>query len=258
MQFDAEPVQRRAEGMMARNRQLVVLTMDGEGGSSLSILQKRPNTVLAQRDLEGTWSENIVQTGTPPLWAGWMHGDVTMDAGGAVLDVPGSSRDSSGRAPDLGGVTLSLTGMGTLSVADWPLLHGTLGGSKDLVVVTQTVDGTPGLAVLQRRSATPFVRDDLVGAWRVAGLSTRGARWVHWVRGTWTVNADGSSQGLLDKSDGTTSFLAGTVTVASYGVFRLDPFAYTHGVVGSDRDLMFLVTTDFQGEHQMLVGMRTD
>lgn len=256
IRFDADSDNRRAQGAMAGNRGLIVITMDDEGGSGLSILQKHSGTTFATRDMAGTWSESIIQTG---IWQGWMHGDVTIDPAGVMLDVPGSSLDSSGDLPGLGGATLTVTSEGVVGVKGYPLNHGTLSDSKDVSVFTYTMeDAAYGLCVNQKRSDRPFVRGDLAGLWRISGLSTRGGRWADWVRGTWMVNADGSSNGVLDKSDGTTTALAGTVTMASYGVFRIDPFTYSHGVIGAARDLIVLVTTDLWNEHQMLIGTRAD
>jgi len=249
-----------------RDRIVAVVTLapDPEGrdfvqGDSLIIMQKQSGVVFATSDLAGTWSQGSVQVGDAPVWQGWMHGDVTIDAGGAMLDVPGCSRDSSGYSPGLGGATIVIAGEGTLGIKGWPLMHGTLSESEDLAVFTHTIENAAyGLSVSQRRSDTAFVRGDLSGVWRICGLSTQGGTWANWVHGTWSVNTDGTSNGLLNKSDGTTTPIGGTVTMANYGVFRIDPFNYTRGVVGSDRDLMVLVTTDSLNEHQMLIGTRAD
>jgi len=249
-------------GVLSPNKKLVVMTMDDEGGCGLSILQKRTGVVFSADDLAGTWSMNAVGIGASPdsSWQGWTYGDMTIDAKGAFLEVPGSSRDSSGYSPGVGSGTMTLTSGGLLGVEGWPLMHGALSDNADLAVFTDTDPEHPsdyGLSICQRRSSIPLTRSDLSGVWRLHGLSTEGGTWANWVYGTWTVNADGTSNGLLYKSDGTTSPLGGTVTVASYGVFRIDPFEYTHGVMGSDRDVIVLVTTDSVGEQQMLIGTRT-
>ena len=244
-----------------RDRVVAVATMTTGShasvqGDNLIIMQKQSGVAFATSDLAGTWSECIVQTG---VWQGWMHGDTTIDPKGALLDVPGTSRDSSGVSPTMGGVTMSLTSEGVVGVEGYPVNHGTLSGSKDVLVCTYTMENAYyGLCVNQRRADSPFVKGDLSGVWRICGLSTQGGTWTNWVHGTWMVNADGSSNGLLYKSDGTASPIGGTVTMANYGVFRIDPFNYTRGVVGSDRDLIVLVTTDSLNEHQMLIGTRAD
>jgi hypothetical protein len=249
-------------GVLSPNKRLVVMTMDDEGGCGLSILQKRTGVVFSADDLAGTWSMNAVGIGASPdsSWQGWTYGDMTIDAKGAFLEVPGSSRDSSGYSPGVGSGTMTLTSGGLLGVEGRPLMHGTLSDNTDLAVFTHTDPEHPsdyGLSICQRRSSIPLTRSDLSGVWRLHGLSTEGGTWANWVYGTWTVHADGTSNGLLYKSDGTTSPLGGTVTVASYGVFRIDPFEYTHGIMGSDRDVIVLVTTDSVGEQQMLIGTRT-
>jgi hypothetical protein len=254
-----------------RDRIVAVATMvpgrqDSVQGDNLIIMQKQSGVVFATHNLAGTWSVHAVGTADPPARARWMHGDMTIDANGMFLEVPGSSRDdSTGSSPGTGNGAVSLTSGGTLggtAFSSIPDLHGTLSDSKDLAVATFTdAHVTPGavaytLSVSQRRSDSFFVEGDLSGDWRICGLTTQGGKWSNWVHGTWRVNADGTSNGLLYRSDGTTTFLGGIVTVANYGVFRIDPFAYTHGVIGSDRDLMVLVTTDSLNEHQMLVGTR--
>jgi len=229
-------------------------------GDNLIIMQKQSGVAFATSDLAGTWSMHAVGTGDPPARQGWMHGDMIIDANGIFLEVPGCSRDSTGYSPGTGNGAMSLTSGGVIGIEGWPSMHGTLSESKDLAVYTHTGPDHPndyGLSVSQRRSDAPFVKRDLSGVWRICGLSTQGGTWASCVHGTWTVNADGTSNGLLYKSDGTTSPLGGTVTVANYGVFRIDPFEYTHGVIGTDRDLIALVTTDSVGEHQMLIGTRT-
>ncbi len=249
-------------GVMNRERDRIVAVATMAPGSPVSlrgdnliIMQKQSGAAFESGDLAGTWAECVVETG---VWQGWMCGDTTIDLKGAMVDVPGSSRDSSGDSPGLGGVTMSLTSGGMLGVEGYPLNHGTLSDNKDVSVCTYTMeDAAHGLCVNQRRSGLPFVKGDLSGVWRICGLSTQGGTWAGWVRGTWTVNADSTSNGLLYKSDGATTPIGGTVTVASYGVFRIDPFNYTHGVIGSDRDLVVLVTTDSADEHQMLIGTRT-
>ncbi|MCU0917880.1 MAG: hypothetical protein MUC88_25450, partial [Planctomycetes bacterium] len=134
-------------------------------------------------------------------------------------------------------------------------LHTGLIASGDVDAQSGGLRESAELRAVVQPSASGF--GDLAGVWQLHGLSAPGGEWTNWVRGTWTVNTDGSSDGLLHRSNGTTSPLRGTVTMASYGVFRVDPFQYTHGVIGSDRNLMVLVTTDSRGEHQMLLGIRS-
>jgi hypothetical protein len=129
---------------------VVTLTPDPEGrdvvyGDSLLIMQKQSGVAFAPSDLAGTWSMHAVGVRESQAdWEGWTFGDMTIDARGAFLDVPGSSLDSSGYPQGFGSGTIPLSPEGVLGVEGWGLMHGALSGSKDLAVYTHTDQEHPG------------------------------------------------------------------------------------------------------------------
>jgi len=178
------------------------------------------NQSFKTKDLEGTWESNSLATGPGSPW--WERGSYLIQDDGSFT---GTSTDSNGSNQNLSGTFhISPTGIVTISIGADPIdptFQGALDAGKTIMVATDTWDGgyqtgTSELKVFTKMGPA-YSQEDLAGTWEVNSLASGpGAPW--WLRGSVTVNADGSFSGTLNESNGTQDNVSGILHISNKGI----------------------------------------
>ncbi|OGT77510.1 MAG: hypothetical protein A3I78_08505 [Gammaproteobacteria bacterium RIFCSPLOWO2_02_FULL_56_15] len=133
-------------GVMSEDRQLIVATATEDNGPALIILQKAGGS-FTQADLEGTWYEHELGGGADPWWAR-MTMQINADGSLTATNFMNTAGDSGG--PSSGTISISGSGVVTVTSLGILALHGVMSGDRQLIVATATEDNGPALILMEK------------------------------------------------------------------------------------------------------------
>jgi hypothetical protein len=177
-----------------------------------------PGGVYSTTDLQGVWQGNSLASGPGAPW--WERAQVTIAADGSFN---GTTTESSGGSNAVNGVFgISTGGVVTLAGAD--IFSGVMDAGKTVVVCTATWSGDtdPGTTEMKvfLKMADTYSLSDMAGTWGMVDLgSGPGAPW--WGRGQVTSAADGTFNGTIMYSSGSSDPTSGVFNISTAGVVTM-------------------------------------
>jgi hypothetical protein len=185
--------------------------------------------------LQGIWRISGLASGPGAPW--WGRGTMEIGSNGsfsaAILHSDGTTGTMAGK--------LDLSNSGIVTLADRPSFRGHMDLDKRVMVWTDTWSageaGTTQLDVLTKKGKTSYSMTDLVGQWDMHELASGpGAPW--WIRGTITIEADGSSSGTLEEYQDDPDNWSASWQITNDGIItRTDHVDNHEGYMGSERTI---------------------
>lgn len=247
-------------GVMNRERDLVVFTInDGGGGYDLVILTKAGGSFVTG-DLEGTWNMHALASGDDlGAWAsGTFVGYATGMFRGSYVTSTGHLEFPSGTLNiSSDGIISASTGIGITPST----FHGALSRDKSIMVCTGTGgDNSYQLCFFTKAGGT-FRPDDLPGTWHWHGLTsghdTDGHGWFHY---TTTIDSSGDfsvvPDSYLDSSGETDIARGGTMSISANGILTIPGKPDAHGTMSSRKDIIVMTRNHTGGGYDLAVAVR--
>lgn len=211
----------------------------GAKGSTISA-----NAHFATTDLQGTWNYHGVTSGDSPAWLGWFYGQGDFDSSGVLTYTSYLNSDGGSSLTSAGTYSVSTDGIITHSTNS--TLHGAMNQGKDFIVRTLTWGGTELEAnkltkmTVFTKSGGTYTTADLQGTWDAHCVSSGDSpQWLGWCHSQASVDSSGNATWLsFTDSSGNSAPPSTTLSISSDGIITESAWAYFHGTMNSNKDLI--------------------
>jgi hypothetical protein len=126
------------QGVMSKDKRMIVATMTESGGYDLIIYQKVGGAVFTSSDLEGPWKMHMLVSGDNTQGVGWAHGTFDINSSGVATWT--SMTRSNGNA-SLPSGKFSITSSGVVSEEGKVSFQGVMFADKQTIFATMTENG---------------------------------------------------------------------------------------------------------------------
>lgn len=185
---------------------VTAVNANGEGSESAEIgaVPGMPNAYTLA-EFAGVWEGNSVES--PGPW--WVRTKSNITSNGSFTSIRSASN---GPMSPISG-NFSITSDGIITIPTIPAIRCTMDAGRTVAACTVTNNNGNELPILTKK-AVAYSQSDLTGKWEINQIGTPGA---HWLRGTGTVNPDGSSSMTYNSDNKDFGTLPGTFTITPDG-----------------------------------------
>ncbi|MDD2715766.1 MAG: SUMF1/EgtB/PvdO family nonheme iron enzyme [Candidatus Wallbacteria bacterium] len=224
-------------GVLSGDGKTVVQTQGGGDdcyGMWISFLKEAS---FSLSDLQGTWYEQGIITGTPQQETGCYYATDEVDSTGRMTT-------------PVGIYNMGISASGIVTSSDMPSFHGVMSGDKSLLTGTfDNSDSSRGFCAILKGGGS-FDKEDLAGAWQLHAVLTTG--WSAWYYGQALIDGYGNliNLSLLGSDDYNYSGqISSSLVISPQGIITAPGIPSIHGVMSSDKKMIVMTGSSTSYTH---------